>query len=127
MEILRRSAGLASGEYRTDDRLMELAFGTWEGHGWKDLRRLHPKLYTERERDRWVFTPPGAGESYATLAIRVEAALSDLARDTVVVSHGGVARAAMTLIGGSSLSDALAASIWQGRILLFQGGRHRWL
>lgn len=127
MEILRRSAGLDGQAYRTDDRLVELAFGTWEGHGWKDLRRLHPRLHAERERDRWAFTPPGAGESYATLAIRVGAALSDLGRDTVVVSHGGVARAAMTLLGGSSIPAALAAGIWQGRILLIRDGRHRWL
>lgn len=127
MRLLRRSAGLPEDGYRTDERWMELGFGSWEGHGWKDLRRLHPKLHAERERDRWVFTPPGGGESYATLAVRVGDALAALARDTVVVSHGGVARVVMTILAGAATTEALAASIWQGRILLFQDGRHRWV
>lgn len=126
MEILRRTAGLSPDAYRRDGRLEELGFGDWEGQTWKDLRRTERALYAERERDRWSFTPPG-GESYATATVRVAAAIGELTRDAVVASHGGIARILMTLRGHAHPKDALAASIWQGRVLVFQGGRHRWV
>ena len=127
MAILRRTAGWAPDDFRTDPRLKELGFGAWEGFGWKDLRRREPGRYAQRERDRWAFQPPGGGESYAILAVRVAEALATIDRPTVVVSHGGVARVAMTLLAGASTTEALAASIWQGRILEFASDRHRWL
>lgn len=127
MEILRGTAGLQAGGYRCDPRLAELGFGAWEGLTWKELRRSEPARCAERNRDRWRFAPPGGGESYAALALRVGAALADLARDSLVVAHGGVARAMMTLIGGTPEREALQASIWQGRILRFEGGRATWL
>lgn len=126
MEILRRTAGLAPDGVRFDPRFAELGFGSWEGRTWKELRKQEALLYAERERDRWGFVPPG-GESYAVLAERVGAAIADLTRDTLLVSHGGVARALMNLRSRAHVSDVLRASIWQGRILVFDGARHVWV
>ena len=47
--------------------------------------------------------------------------------DCFVVSHGGVARALMTLIAGVSPQAAENADIWQGRAILFEGGGLRWV
>lgn len=127
MDLLRQAAGLADGGYRCDPRLAELAFGAWEGFTWKELRRREAARSAERDRDRWRFVPPGGGESYEVLSRRVGEAISDLTRSTVVVAHGGVARTMMTRLGGTREREALQASIWQGRILLFEGGRSRWL
>lgn len=126
MEGLRRSLGLPATEYRREPRLQELSFGTWEGRTWKELRRDEPTLYAERERDRWDFVPPG-GESYAGAAGRVGEAVAEFGRDTVLVSHGGIARVLLTLRGGAHPREALHASIWQGRILEFRDRRHRWI
>lgn len=127
MQLLRAAAGLAPGSYRVDPRFAELRFGSWEGFCWKELRRQQAKLYAERERDRWAFRPPGGGESYDDLTVRVEAALQDLTGPTVLVSHGGVARAVMILWGGALPGEALRSSIWQGRILRFDAGRFAWM
>lgn len=126
MDLLRQAAGLDVGGYRCDPRLAELAFGAWEGFTWKELRRREAARYAERDRDRWRFVPPGGGESYEVLSRRVGAAIAELTRPTVVVAHGGVARTMMTRLGGTREREALQASIWQGRILLFEGGRSRW-
>jgi probable phosphoglycerate mutase len=45
----------------------------------------------------------------------------------VVVSHGGVARALMALIGNLNEARAPSADVWQGRVLLFSGNRFDWV
>lgn len=127
MQLLRAAAGLSPEAYRVDPRFAELSFGSWEGFGWKELRRQQARLYAERERDRWAFRPPGGGENYDDLTARVMAGLQDLVAPTVLVSHGGVARAVMTLWGGALPGVALRSSIWQGRILRFEAGMSVWM
>jgi broad specificity phosphatase PhoE len=125
MEGLRDAIGLAPGAYRLDERLKELSFGTWEGLTWKDVRRADPRGAAARDRDKWAFAPPG-GESYAMLAERIAPAFSELTRDTVVVSHGGVARALLAMRCGVPRDEAPRVDIWQGRILIIEGERFRW-
>jgi probable phosphoglycerate mutase len=125
MERLRDSIGLAPTAYRTDERLRELSFGRWEGLTWKEVRRADPQGAAARQRDKWSYVPPG-GESYAMLADRVAPALAELSRDTVVVSHGGVARATLALRCGIAHTEAPVIDIWQGRILIIEGSRHSW-
>lgn len=125
MEILRRSIGLPPADYILEPRLAELTFGEWEGLTWREVRRAHEALATERERDKWSFVPP-SGESYAMLAERVAPAIDDLPERSVVVSHGGVARALLHLLSGLPERKAPLLDIWQGRVLVFEGPRHRW-
>jgi probable phosphoglycerate mutase len=125
MEILRGALGLAPHAYRTDDRLIELTFGEWEGLTWKQVRKADPGRAALRERDKWGYVPPG-GESYAMLAARVGPALHEVARPTVVVAHGGVARAFLTLACGVSPRNAASVDIWQGRVLVIENGHYRW-
>jgi probable phosphoglycerate mutase len=60
------------------------------------------------------------------LAERVRPVLDDLTRDTVLVAHGGVARAFLALACGVSARDAAGIDIWQGKVLVIEGRRHRW-
>ncbi len=126
MERLRRTVGLHPTFYRLDDRLIELTFGTWEGLTWKEVRAREPQAAAARERDKWGYVPPG-GESYAMLAERIRPILADLTRDTVVVAHGGVARAFLAVSCGVSTRHAASMDIWQGRILVIEGRRHDWV
>ncbi len=98
-----------------DDRLKELTFGRWEGLTWKDVRKADPAGAAARERDKWRAVPPD-GESYELLAVRVAGFLPTLRRETVLVSHGGVARVLMTMIGGIAPRQGR-----QGRYLAGQG------
>jgi broad specificity phosphatase PhoE len=125
MEGLRAAIDLDPVAYRHDERLKELSFGAWEGLTWKEIRARHPKAAAARERDRWGYVPDG-GESYAMLAERVAPAIAELRRDTAVVSHGGVARVLLALLCGVSRAEAPRLDIWQGRVLVIEGGRFRW-
>jgi probable phosphoglycerate mutase len=121
MELVRAALGLAPERYRTDDRLKELAFGRWERHVYGELQTRDPDLLAARERDKWGFRPPG-GESYADLMERVRAWQADVARDSVVVAHGGVARALMALNGIAPPETACELDVDQGVIYLFADG-----
>ena len=125
MERLRQAAGLHPGSYRLDERLKELSFGAWEGLTWQEVRDREPQAAAGRQRDKWHYVPPG-GESYAMLAERVAPAIAELKRDTVMVSHGGVARTLLALLGHASHGEAPIMDIWQGKILVFSDGRFSW-
>lgn len=125
IERARRALGLHPPCYRQDDRLKELTFGRWEGLTWKEVRRADPAGARAREADKWAFGPP-EGESYADLLARVRPFLAELDRESVVVSHGGVARALLVELAGLSRGEAAVTDIWQGRVLVFEGGRARW-
>lgn len=127
MEILRAAAGLQPQGYRLDERLVEITFGAWEGMTWKEVRRAEPRLAALREQDKWNYAPPGGGESYAMLVERVRPVLDDLTRDTVIVAHGGVARAFLSICCGISSRQAASMDIWQGRVLVIEGRNHRWV
>ena len=126
MEILRGTLGLHPESYKLDDRLVELTFGVWEGMTWKEVRKAEPQAAAARERDKWGFAPPGGGESYAMLADRVRPILDGLTRDTVLVAHGGVARAFLAVACGVSTRHAASIDIWQGKILVIDGRKHQW-
>lgn len=130
MTILRRELDLPPEAFRIDERLRELTFGDWEGFTWREIRKSANASERERaqarERDKWGFVPPG-GESYRMLAERIRPVLEGLAPDTVMVSHGGVARAVLALIGAVGTADAARVEIWQGKILVVENGKANWM
>ncbi len=83
--------GLPEAAIETDSRLMEIAFGDWEGLTWAEAEARHPDLWAARARDRWGFVVPG-GESYQMVAVRARAFLGEAQGHTIVVSHGGTGR-----------------------------------
>ncbi len=124
MELVRAGLGLTPGGYRTDVRLVELAFGAWEGFTYADLRKhpTAPRQLAERERDKWNFRPPD-GENYAQLLVRVRGWYESLDRDTIVVSHGGVARALFVLCKMLEPAVAPAHDVDQGVVYVLAPGR----
>jgi probable phosphoglycerate mutase len=126
LEIARRELGLPPEGGDFDDRLVEFTFGRWEGLTWPEVCLQDPELARAREADKWNFTPPG-GESYAELQQRLAPWLAEQEQPSVVVSHGGVARALMAMIGGLAEERAPIADIWQGRVLVFSGRRFDWI
>lgn len=126
MEILRYRLGLPPKGYRIDERLRELTFGSWEGFTWREVRKSERELALARERDKWGFVPP-EGESYRMLAERIRPVLEGLTGETVMVSHGGVARAVLALVGAVAPGEAAMVDIWQGKILMVSDGRVSWV
>ena len=105
---------------------MEFTFGRWEGLTWPEVCARDPELAAARGADKWNFCPPG-GESYAQLADRLSPWLAEQEHPSVVVSHGGVARALMRMIGGLAMERAPMPNIWQGRVLVFSRDRFDWI
>ena len=126
MELVRAALRLPPERYALAPELKELTFGEWEGLTWPQVAKRDPAGARARQADKWNFAPPG-GESYAMLADRLQPWLEARDADCFVVSHGGVARALMTLIAGAPPSAAENAEIWQGRAILFEGGGMRWV
>jgi probable phosphoglycerate mutase len=124
MELVRAGLGLDAAGYRLDARLAELSFGRWEGLTFAEVKRNAADVaaLATREHDKWGFRPPG-GESYADLLVRVRQWHASIARDTIVVAHGGVGR---TLIVEFAIAPPAAApvhSIEQGVVYQFAPGR----
>jgi broad specificity phosphatase PhoE len=121
MEIMRAALGLVRDDYLVDARLREIGFGEWEGLTLREVRARAPQALAERERDKWLFAPPG-GESYADVAARLGEWYAALAGDTVVVAHGGTARALIAALGITSPHKAPLIEIGQGVVYRFADG-----
>ncbi|AKU96704.1 Phosphoglycerate mutase family [Labilithrix luteola] len=88
-----------------DPRLREVDVGTWTGKSYDEIARLHPEDWAAIARGEDVRR--GGGETYAELAIRIEAALERIADGRphgrmLVVSHGGAIRSFIARILGVS-------------------------
>lgn len=122
MRILRTSLDLPAHAFETDIRFAELSFGRWEGQTWPELRRRDYDAVRRRDRDPWHFTPP-EGENYVQLSQRVAAAINALPGDAVVVTHGGVIRAALHVLAGMPIAEASLLPVRQGAVYVVSGGR----
>lgn len=125
-DIVRSTLGMAADGFTLEPRLIELGFGSWEGLTWKDVRHADPAGAARRKADKWRCVPPG-GESYAMLHERVRPVITSLSDETVVVAHGGVARAFLVELTGMEEAAATLADIWQGRLLVFDEGGAFWV
>ena len=105
---------------RTDHRLIEQDFGTWEGVPFADLPDLGP-LSPQALADH---RPPG-GESFAQMAARVRPALESLEGRVAIVAHAGTVRAALALAVGPAAALAFAVAPLSLTVLSRQGGQWR--
>lgn len=128
MEIARGQMKLAPGDYRLDPRLVEVHFGDWQGFTYAELERENPEFAKLREADKWNVVPPGKNaESYAMLAARVRPWLEALAKPTVCVAHGGVARVILKIVSGLGDDRAAHLEIPQDQVLRIENGKAEWL
>ncbi|MCB4771619.1 histidine phosphatase family protein [Ancylobacter sp. Lp-2] len=121
MAILRSELGLSPEAFRREPRLKEISFGRWEGFTWTELRRRDPQSVAEHRADPWRYRPP-EGESYSDLSVRVMAAIGEITRDAVVVTHGGVVRAILHALTGMPAQEAVFLPVRQGAVYLIEDG-----
>lgn len=128
MELVRTAMHLDPAAYTTNDALVELSFGDWEGHTLAELKALFPEAMHRREADKWNFVPPGEkAESYEILSWRVSGWLRYVNVPTVCVTHGGVMRSIIKLCAASGAVEASETDIRQDSILTFKDGRLAWI
>ena len=122
MEIVRATLGLQPHDYKVDARLIEIAYGEWEGLTLQEIETQNASVLSARERDKWDFAPPG-GESYRELADRIGKWYGSLTADNVVAAHGGGVRALMAILNIVSEEQATHAQTEQGVIYVFADGK----
>ncbi len=102
------TAGLLSQkEPSTDDRLMEMEWGEWEGQRLADLRAELGDLMVAWEAKGLDFRAPG-GESPRDVQARTKPFLQDIAKrgqPTVAVTHKGVIRALYSAATGWDMTS----------------------
>lgn len=104
-----------------DGRLIEMAWGPFEGRRLAELREEHGPAFAAAEGRGLDFRPPG-GESPRMVMERLAALLRALAQEApcpaVLVTHKGVMRAAMVLATGWPMLDKPPFALRHGTALL---------
>ena len=126
MELVRANMGLPARPFALDDRLKEQNFGHWEGMIWGELPALDPEGFAARKADMWGWTPRG-GENYEMVRTRVMAWLSDVKRDTVVVSHGNISRSVRGILLGLDKTVVPKLEVPQDKFLRIKSGAAEWV
>src|ERR1700742_4741474 len=121
MELMRGALNLPPKDYATDDRLREIGYGVWEGFTLAEMQAADPAFFAKRLADKWRVAPDG-GETYEGVQRRRREWSDSVRRDTVVVAHGGTARALMVALGFETPESAADLPIAQGAVYVFGGG-----
>jgi broad specificity phosphatase PhoE len=113
----KQTAALLGCEAASDARLIEMHWGTWEGHRLPDLREELGSGMQQSEALGLDFRPPG-GESPRDVLARVRPLLGEVAREakpTLLVAHRGVIRVVLaTATGWDMLGRPPVKLDWQG-------------
>jgi alpha-ribazole phosphatase len=85
--------------YKTDTRLQEMDFGSWEGRSWQDIGPADLRAWTDSFAMHAV---GGSGESTMQVMARVASAFDELQgeADALWITHAGVIRAAELIARG---------------------------
>lgn len=126
MEIIRQEMALPRLGYRTDERLLEIHYGHWQGRLWEELSHADPEGYAARLADPWGWQPAG-GESYCMLSERVGRWLAEMTNDAVVVSHGGVSKVLRGLILQLGVAEIASLDVPQDKVLQVTAGNVGWI
>lgn len=123
MGHLLREFDLPENRAETEPAMLELAFGIWEGHFFKDLKTnpLYPKDLTKRFHWR-----PEDGESYEDGMERVRQWIGRIDGPTVIVAHGAIGRCLIGLVSDLTPAVLVKASTPQGHFCRLKDGRIDW-
>ena len=110
-DIIASACGAVS---ERKEGLSEIGFGAWEGLSIFETESSDPHAFREWKRNPFHFVPPG-GECFPEIQNRLlpvlQEALSSVQERILVVSHGGIIRAALSL-----LLDLSQESVWRMKL-----------
>jgi broad specificity phosphatase PhoE len=108
------TARLLGLDPKPEPRLIEMAWGEWEGKGLKDLRAEYTTELAAKEAMGLDFRPPG-GESPRDVQVRLRTLLSEVQAPTIFVTHKGVLRALYALATGWDMTSDPPQKLHNGR------------
>lgn len=122
-ERVAQELGYDPAAIAEERRLMEIAFGIWQGELEAELPQKFPELWRAREADKWNVPVPG-GESYALVAARLAAWLAEQPADArlIVVGHGLAGRILRGLYGRARPEEVFAMEEPQDALFRLDGG-----
>lgn len=110
------AAELGGPQITLDPRLMEIGMGSWDGKTDAEIDASHPGLRASVPPEAWWFHSPD-GESYATFAARLAAAMaviqSDPAPVKIIVAHAVVSRVIRAQWAGLAEADSYTLPVPQ--------------
>lgn len=112
---------LSGGPVMTDPRLIEMAYGDWEGLRLSDLRSVLGQEMVDNEARGLDFQPPG-GESPLMVTARLQgfwAEIGKTGRPTIAVCHNGVIRASYAAATGWDMKSKPVTKLRNGHAHLF--------
>jgi probable phosphoglycerate mutase len=101
-----------------EPRLIEMAWGEWEGKSLRELRATHGAEMESNEAEGLDFRPPG-GESPHDVQVRLRPVLAEVQRPTIFVTHKGVLRALYALATSWDMTDDPPQKLLKGRVHSF--------
>ncbi|MBL8770723.1 MAG: histidine phosphatase family protein [Phenylobacterium sp.] len=108
----------------TDERLVEICCGAWEGQLWDDVRRHDPHRGYDGER---FFGAPGGGETFEDVMGRATSWLAELPpepeRRVIAVSHGVLGRLLRGAYAGLDRRSTLDQAVPQDAVYRLQNGQ----
>lgn len=124
METASIVGGCLSGRedsIKQKSALRELSFGEWEGMTTLEVKAAFPVARKARKADRWGFAPPG-GESPQSREPELKKFLEGLTHPVVIVTHTGIIRICLSLLGVLERNTALLEPISQDKIYRISKG-----
>ncbi len=126
MRLVRGALDLPVDAYSTDERLLEVHYGDWQGQLLATLKATDAQAIAARQADPFNFRPP-QGESYAELLTRMRQWLETVDRDTVVTTHGGISRVLRAHLLDLDPNAILDLEVPQDQVLVISKGMMRWV
>jgi broad specificity phosphatase PhoE len=123
MGYLAREFDIPQSRIETEPAMLELAFGIWEGHYFKDLK-TNPE-YPKDLDHRFRWRPP-EGESYEDGLERVRQWIGRIDGPTVIIAHGAIGRCLIGLVSDLAPSALIKMPTPQGHFCRLQDGRIDW-
>jgi alpha-ribazole phosphatase/probable phosphoglycerate mutase len=120
------TAAIASGvDVHTDDRLIEVDFGSWEGKTRKEFMAENESLWTNWSADPQISNAGGNGESGAAIVERIDGFFKEMLQKhpdgtILVVAHNGVNRLYMAHKLGMPLKNYRQLAQENSSITLFE-------
>ena len=110
---------VAGGAPRSDDALIEMDWGEWEGQRGLDLLEIPGSGFRHIENWGWDYRPPG-GESPADLRDRLQGWLATLSGDNVAVCHIGIMRVILAMAYGWDFAGPAPFKIKRNRLFVVE-------